>query len=297
MWASPPRADGLAAVVAETTILAGVRGRAAELARLAVWNAREPGLSALCWRSQPGEVALRAAVLVGPGDSGSPARLLAHAALLQAGESLRAADVLAIDMPDARLVASAPPAGVAVPAGAAVPVEQTEAWRAYAGGSRARVAALAAQVSGLVALAPAPWVRATRAAHGIDAEIACGDATRPGEGTALLRVSATQPHPRLGAGLMLALVPPRALEPLADRVHATAALLNEAECNEWTGIDQLGGWCVHPAAGLSHVTFVPALAAEDDTATRLAWQAAVRSRWALDFIGRVAALRTQPPDR
>jgi hypothetical protein len=161
---------------------------------------------------------------------------------------------------------------------------------------------LAAAVTLLATLSPAPWVRVSRAAHGLDAEIACApDPARggPGQGMALLRVSASQPHPRLGAGLVLVLVPPHGTEPVAERAQATASLLNEAEAREWTGVDQLGGWCVHPAAGLAHVLFLPALAVEDDTAGELAWQAGLRARWATAFVARVGALRepgrgTQP---
>jgi hypothetical protein len=100
-----------------------------------------------------------------------------------------------------------------------------------------------------------------------------------------------QPHPALGAGLLTALVPPPGLEPVAARVAATAALLNEGEAREWTGCDALGGWCVHPAAGLAHVSFVPALALEPGTAGRLAWQAGMRARWTVAFLAHVAAAR------
>jgi len=285
VWAEPPRADGVARVAVETGLLAGVQARGPQLARLVERNAREPGLSSLCWRGETQSVSLRAAVLVRPGDGGSAARRLAHAALLQAGESLRAADALALEFPGARTPhrpAAAPPA----------PAEQTEAWRVYARAGDAGRQPMVAAVAKLASLAPAPWQRVTRAAHGIDAEIVCAEADSPGEATALLRVSATQPHPQLGAGLLFALIPPAAIEPVRDRVHATAALLNEAECNEWTGCDQLGGWCVHPAAGLAHVTFVPALAVEDDTAATLAGQAAARARWAMAFAARVAPLRS-----
>jgi hypothetical protein len=100
-----------------------------------------------------------------------------------------------------------------------------------------------------------------------------------------------QPHPRLGGGLLLALVPPPGIEPVAERTAATAALLNEGEAREWTGCDALGGWCVHPAAGLAHVAFVPALAIEPGTAERLAWQAGMRARWASTFLAHVAESR------
>ena len=288
VWAEPTRADGTAVVAAETALLAGVPGRGPAFALLAERNAREPGLSSLRWDSLTGEVSLRAAVIARPGDSSAAARRLSHAALLQVGEALLAADALAVALPGASLVVPPPPiAGLPV-------LAQAEAWRAYAAEAAALAGSVTAIVARLASVSPAPWQRVTRAAHGLDAEIACapgGGAGGPAPSTALLRVSALQPHPRLGAGLVLVLVPPPQLEPVAERAQATASLLNEAEAREWTGVDQLGGWCAHPAAGLSHVVFMPALAVEDDTAEVLAWQAGVRARWASAFVAKVASLR------
>jgi hypothetical protein len=296
VWAEPARPDGAAAVVVETALLGGVSGRGSEFARLAERNAREPGLSALRWNSQSGEVSLRAAVITRPRDAGAAARRLSHAALLQIGDALLAVDALLAALPAATPLTPPPPvAGLGV-------VEQAEAWRAYAAGAADRAPMLAAAVTRLSAMSPAPWERVASAAHGLDAEIACASEPArggPGEGMALLRVSASQSHPRLGAGLVLVLVPPPGTEPVAERAPATAALLNEAEAREWTGVDQLGGWCVHPAAGLAHVLFLPALALEDDTAEELAWQAVRRARWATAFMARTAALREPggtPPD-
>ncbi len=283
------RADGACVVAAETVLLLGVRGRAPELATLAARNARDPGLSALRWDSETGRVSLRSGVIARPGDGGAAARRLAHAALLQIGDALRAADTLAVEFPEATL-ADVPERGP----GETTVVEHAEAWRAYAAGGTAAAASLEAAVARLAALSPAPWQRVTRAPHGIDAEIACSPEAAggtPGSGLALLRASAGQPHPRLGPGLVLALVPPAGTEPDAERAPATAALLNEAESREWTGADQLGGWCVHPVAGLSHVLYLPALAAEDDTTATLVWQAAMRARWAVAFLARVGRLR------
>ncbi len=284
-----PRADGACVVAVETVLLSGVRGRAPELATLAARNARDPGLSALRWDSETERVSLRAAVIARPGDGGAAARRLAHAALLQVGDALLAADALAVEFPEATLAEAAERGS----AKASV-VEQAEAWRAYAAGGAAAAASLEAAVARLASLAPAPWQRVTRAPHGIDAEISCSSAatgSAPGAGLALLRVSAGQPHPRLGPGLVLVLVPPAGTEPDAERAPATAALLNEAESREWTGVDQLGGWCVHPAAGLSHVLYLPALAAEDDSTETLVWHAAMRARWAVAFLSRLGPLR------
>ncbi len=292
VWAAPARPDGSVVVAAETVLFTGVAAGGAEFAKLAWRNAREPGLSSLRWDSQSGEISLRAAVIARPNDAGSPARRLCHAALLQVGEALRASDALAVELPAATL-ALPPPALAGLPV-----VEQSETWQAYANEAPGLAASVAERVSALAGVSPAPWLRVTRAAHGLDAEIACVPAHQqaaPGQGMALLRISATQAHPQLGAGLVLVLVPPPGTEPVAERAYATAALLNEAEAREWTGVDQLGGWCVHPAAGLSHVAFMPALAVEEDTAEVLAWQAGMRARWATAFVAKVTAMR--PTDR
>ena len=276
-------------VSAEIKLLEGVAGRAPELAAIAARNARDPGLSALRWDSERGEVSLRAAVVTRPGDGGAPERRLAHAALLQLGEALRVADGLALEFPGASLVTGREREGTEWSA-----VESVESWRAYAEAAPGAMAEVTAGLQRLTRLAPAPWVRTVPAAHGLDAELACRaprPGAAPGEESALLRVSDRQPHPRLGAGVMAVLVLPPSAEPVAERAAATAALLNEAESREWTGTDQLGGWCVHPAAGLAHALFLPALAVEEDTLAALAWQAGTRARWAMAFLDRVSPLR------
>ncbi len=284
------RDDGSCRVEACTAILREVVGRGPEFAVLAARNAREPGMSSLRWDAMSGDVSLIAAVVARPGDGGRAARRLAHAALLQLGDALLAADELALELPAASLAEVPDAAGALAP-----PVAAVHAWRAYAAGATRSSTQLPEHVAKLVTLAPAPWRRATRAVHGVDAEIDCAPhaaGLAPGARLALLRVSALQPHPRLGAGLMLALVPPESSEPIAERAAATAALLNEGEAREWMGVDALGGWCVHPAAGLSHVVFVPALAVEQDTVETLAIEAAARARWAVEFLARVAERRT-----
>jgi hypothetical protein len=289
VWAEPARPDGACVVASETVLLAEVPGRGAEFAKLALRNAREPGLSSLRWDSQTQQVSMRAAVVARPGDGNAAARRLSHAALLQIGEALRAADSLAVEMPGSTLVTPPPPV-----AGQAAVVAQVEAWRAFAEGGAPLAEQITNDVAALMNIAPAPWLRVTRAAHGLDAEILCvppHQASAPGEGVALLRVSASQPHPQLGPGLVFVLVPPPDTEPMLERAPATAALLNEAEAREWTGADQLGGWCVHPSVGLAHVSFVPAMAVEDDTAQVLAWQAGTRARWVRGFLASVAARR------
>ena len=100
------------------------------------------------------------------------------------------------------------------------------------------------------------------------------------------------------AGLLAVLEPPADAEPVRERVAATAALLNEGESREWTGVDQWGAWCVHPDRGLVFVTFVPALACSDGMVQHLAWQMALRAQWSRRFLAQVAQLRAaaRPPD-
>src|SRR5262249_32780773 len=247
-------------------------------------------------KAETGEVSLRAAVVASRSDPAA-ARRLAHAALLQTSDALRAADALAIAMPGATLLVSSP-----VAASGVRPSEHAEAWRAYASRASALAPGLEQAVSRLhdVLARPASdpggaWRGVTRAAPGPGAELS--PRARPREGgaaseNALFRLSGRQPHPRLGAGLVSVLVPPPALEPDPARAPATAALLNEGEAREPTPFDALGGWCVHPDSGLAHVSFVPALAVEDHTAALLARHAAERRRWAASFLADVARVRS-----
>src|SRR5262249_37661620 len=138
-------------------------------ARLARRNAREPGLSALRLDGERGEISLSAGVVARPGDGDAAARRLAHAALLQIGEALLAADELAVEPPGSTLLAGAAPGG-----GPWTVVEQAEAGRAYAAGAEARAGVVRSALSRLASLSPAPWSRSTPAAHGLDAELACG---------------------------------------------------------------------------------------------------------------------------
>src|SRR4029077_18463494 len=91
VWAEPARRDGACRVLVETRLLAGLAGRGAEFAALARWNAREPGLSSLRLDVEGGEASLRSGVVVRAVGDGAGARLLAHAALVQAGDAARAA--------------------------------------------------------------------------------------------------------------------------------------------------------------------------------------------------------------
>jgi hypothetical protein len=287
--ARPLRDDGSTVVSAETRLLGEVAGTGAEFGRIAMRNARDPGLSELRFDAEKRELSLYTSVIAWPGDPMPMARRLAHAAILQAGDALRALDGLAVEFPGSRILTFDSPLA------SLEPIPQVEVWQDYVAAGPDRAEGVAEQVAALAGMRPAPWANVSRAPHGIDAEIACAPPhlmDAPGRGKALLRISATQSHPRMGPGLVVVLVLPPEAEPDPNRAHATAALLNEAESREWTGVDAQCAWCVHPMAGLSHAAFVPALAVEDDTAERLAWQASLRARWAVQFLERVAAMRT-----
>ncbi len=284
----------VARVHAELALARRVEGSGAAFAAIARWNAARHGLSAVRWDAETGLLSLHACVTADAGEASAAAQRLAHAALLQIPESLAASGLV-------ESLGGEPPAASAP---GCEPREEPSplagGWRAYAEGRLGEAALDEAALAALRSLQPAPWTRLQAAAGGFHAELpaaAHGDpapGSAPGAGTALLRVQAAQPHPRLGGGLLVLLSAPVDAEPVAERFAATAALLNEAEAREWTGLDQLGGWCVHPDAGLVHATFVPALAMQAGLAERLVWQSAARARWMRGFLARVAALRATP---
>jgi len=279
-------------VRAELPLLAGVAGTGEHFATLSRWNAAHPGLSALRWNGDDGAVSWTSTVLVSDGDWERGARGLAIAGLLQLADATRDAAMLAREL-------AGEPAPAAPPGGTprTEPDALVEAWRRFAEAGAAPGPFTPARLQQLGATQPPPWLRVNVDAAGLHAEMACalaGEArpgSAPGAGVALFHVLTSQPHPALGAGALAALVLPAAAEPLAERHAATAALLNEAEAREFTGCDGLGAWCVHPAAGLAWVTFVPALLDAEDVLERLAWSGARRARWARHFLAKVGEMR------
>jgi hypothetical protein len=266
-----------------------VAGTGAVFATLSEWNARHPGLSALRWDGADGSVSL-AAVAEARAGAAEAGRRLASAALLQLGDAARDAEALAAALGGTRAI-SAPPGGP--PRAGTDPL--CEAWRRFAE-TPADAAPLREALEQAAAMTPPPWLRVRVDADGLHAELACPDpggaaANAPGEGAATLHLVATQAHPSLGPGLLAVLRPPMAIEPVAERRVATAALLNEGEAREATGFDAFGAWCVHPTAGLAHVAFHPALLFEASLPAHLAWEAGLRGRWARVFLALVARLR------
>jgi hypothetical protein len=271
-------------------LVRGVAGSAAQFAVLSDWNARHPGLSALRWDGETGDVALVAGADVRASGEDAAARRLATAALLQLGDGVRDGAQLAAALGGESAVSRAPGAPLRVE-----PDALCEGWRRFADVGAAPLE-LGEVLERTAAMTPPPWLRVRVDAAGLHAELPCAPPgaaapSAPGQGAATLHLLAAEPHPILGAGLLGVLRLPADAEPVEGRRFATAALLNAGQSREWTGTDALGAWCVHPAAGLSHVAFHPALLVDAGLPGELAWGAGVRARWAVGFLGRVAKLR------
>lgn len=294
--AEEPRMQGGASFVrvhAELALALRVEGTGAVFAALARWNAARHGLSAARWNAETGLVSLHSSVTADAAGALEAAQRLSHAAVLQISESL-AADALREAL-GGEPPAASPPGSTARTTHSAL----ASAWVTYADAGACENVFDDAMLARVMAAVPAPWTRMQPAPGGFHAELPAAThgepapASTPGAGTALLRVQTAQPHPRFGAGLLVLLAAPAEAEPVRERMAATAALLNEAEAREWTGLDQWGAWCVHPEAGLVHATFVPALAAQDGLLERLLWQSAARARWMRGFLARVQGMRSR----
>lgn len=285
-------------VQVELELLFGVAGSGVEFARIAVWNALNPGLSALRWNGDAGTVSLCATVYVRDGDWERGARDLATAALLQLGDAARDGAKLATDL-SGELADSVPPSGVR----RAEPDALIEGWRQIASVGAKPNPYTALRLQSASAMPNPPWTRVSVDAAGLHAELPCalaGEAppgSAPGVGVAILHLLTSQPHPTLGAGIVAALTLPPEAEPVRERMMATSALLNEAEAREFSRVDGTGSWCFHPAAGLAYVSFMPALLDEPNRIEQLTRSMAYRAVWARGFLARVAQLRDRggPP--
>lgn len=284
--ADPVRvAGGRAAsrVHVEVELLSGVRGTGTTFAALSAWQARSPSLAALRWDAERESVTLRSAVTVVAAGEERGGALLAHAALLQLGESLRVLAALGESVGGAAADSSPPTRG-----SRETPDPLVAAAEVYAEHGRTPSPITREALLALAALPTPPWRRVHVEGGTLNAELPAGaDGTAP----AILRLTGSQAHPELGSGLLAVLSPPANAEPVPERLAATAALLNEGEAREWTGCDQLGGWCVHPSLGLVFASFVPALCVRGGLLEHVAWTHAARARWAASFLTQVGGLR------
>ncbi len=279
-------------VQAELELLRGVEGTGEQFARLAAWNAVNPGLSALRWNGDAKTVSLCATVYARAGQEELAGRELATAVLLQLADAVRDGAPLAADL-DGELATSAPPGGVA----RTEPDALVEGWRQVAASGALPSPFTAQRLQAAGAAKGAPWLRVSVDGGGLHAELPCaleGEAapgSAPGTNVALMHLMHAQPHPALGAGLIGVLTLPPQAEPVRERIMGTAALLNEAEAREYTLVDGTGAWCFHPQAGLAFVTFVPAMLDEPARIERLVVTMANRATWARTFLARIARMR------
>jgi hypothetical protein len=295
VWAEPARAwagEPTVRVHCELALAREVPGDGARFAAVSQWNAARHGLSAVRWDGDTGLVSLHASVTTTAGEAATAAQRLAHAAVLQVAEAAAAWDTRLTALGGER-PAPAPPGG----APRAEPSPLAEAARAYAEAGAGESPWTRARLEAASRMQPAPWANVRVDAVWLHAEIpavAPGDAppgSAPGAGVALLQATGAQPHPVLGPALLVLLRAPVDSEPVRERVVATAALLNEAEAREWTGLDQLGAWCGHPEAGLVYAQCIPARVDHDGLLERLLWQSAARARWSRGLLAAVARMR------
>jgi len=298
-------ADGAATVAGlpawrvhvELPLLRGVEGGATRFAVLARWNAVRPGLSALRWNGDDRTVSLRASAIVREGGAPRAASVLATAALLQLADAERDRAALGGELGGVP-ADTAPPGGT--PRATADPL--LEGWRRVAASGAESAPFDRGRLGALAAADPPPWKLVHVDEAGLHAELPCalpGEApagSGPGAGVALFHLLVAEPHPVYGPGLVVALSLPREAEPVPERAVSTSVMLNEAEAREAPPFDALGGWCVHPHAGLSYVGFWPALLDEPGLPASLAWEAGRRARWARAFLARAHALRGPAPD-
>lgn len=106
----------------------------------------------------------------------------------------------------------------------------------------------------------------------------------------LLMVSTEEPHPRLGAGVLIRLhlrQAPIVKKGVLRRATAlTAADLNELEWNEQGEAHILGAWCGRPdGAAPVHVSFFPNALADPGALQTLVLSEGLRSRWASSLFG------------
>jgi hypothetical protein len=106
-----------------------------------------------------------------------------------------------------------------------------------------------------------------------------------GNGTALIRLWATERHIQLGNGLLVTLQLPSAP---GDDISRLAAFLNQSEAADWTNIPQLGCWhrrlLPDEKAELAHTSFVPNVLGTEGLATNFALWTLARARWAHNML-------------
>jgi hypothetical protein len=280
VWAEPPRMSNEIEVVrvhASTDLLRKVPDGAQTVERLSALN-RFATLSALVWEPESAEIVLHAAAYAHARNVPWLLPLLNAAVVLQAAEAHAQVGELAAHF-------EAEPAETAHPSSGRR--RDPDDVLDVLGNVYGRVGSdkspfTEADFEATVQMEPRPWTEARHDGARFTAELSLpGPGGESGEIRALLQASADTLHPRLGSGLLLRLELPYAQGEGAAR---QAADLNLAEFREWTNSHLFGAWCKSGEDSLSFVQFLPAAVYEAGLLSRLAWNLAVRARWASSFL-------------
>jgi hypothetical protein len=281
VWAEPPRMSNEIEVVrvhASTDLLRRVPGSDATMERLSALN-RFATLSALVWERESAEIMLHAAAYAHARNVSWLLPLLKAAVVLQAAEAHAQVEELAAQFEAEPAESSHPTSGRRRDPDDVLDVLGNVYWRV--GSDRSPFTE--ADFDATIQMDPRPWNEAHRDGLGFSAELTLpgpGGAGQP-EVHATLQASAVTHHPRLGSGLTLRL----ALPHIQGRSAADeAAYLNLAEFREWTNSHLFGAWCKSGEDALSFVQFLPAAVYEAALLSRLAWNLAVRGRWAASYL-------------
>jgi len=279
VWAEPPRSSNDVDVVrihASTDLLKKVPDGERTVDRLSALN-RFSALSALVWERESGEIMLHTAAYAHAGNVSWLLPLLKAAVVVQAAEAHAQVDELAAQF-------EAEPAETAHPASGRR--RDPDDILDVLGNVYGRVGSVLspfteADFEATIQMDPRPWAKAERNGLGFSAELTLPGAPGEPEILAVVQASADTQHPRLGSGLVLRLtLPPRSGASAAEQ----AAALNLAEFREWTNAHLFGAWCKSGEDALSFVQFLPAAVYEAGLLPRLAWNVAVRGRWAGSYL-------------
>ena len=281
VWAEPTRSSNDIEVVrihASTDLLRKVPDDARTVERLSALN-RFATLSALVWERESGEIVLHADAYAHARNVSWLLPLLDAAVVLQAAEAHAQVEELATHFEAEPAESSHPSSGRRRDPDDVLDVLGNVYWRVGNEPSPFTEADFEATVQ----MEPRPWSSARQDGLGFTAEL-----TLPGPGgsgeeevKAELQASADTQHPRLGSGLLLRLTMPRLKGSTAAE---RAALLNLAEFREWTNSHFFGAWCKSGEDALAFVQFLPSAVYEAGLLSRLAWNLAVRGRWAASFL-------------
>jgi hypothetical protein len=281
VWAEPPRMSNEIEVVrvhASTDLLRKVPDSEATLDRLSALN-RFATLSALVWERESAEIMLHAAAYAHARNVGWVLPLLDAAVALQAAEAHAGAAELAAHF-------EAEPAETPHPSSGRRRDPDDVLYvigNVYGRVGSERSPFTEADFEATVQMDPRPWTQAHHDGLRLTAELSLPARGGTGEAAvhATLQASAETTHPRLGSGLTLRLTLPHVLGKSAAE---EAAYLNLAEFREWTNSHLFGAWCKSGEDTLSFVQFVPAAVYEAGLLSRLAWNLAVRGRWAASYL-------------